>query len=572
MMGQNPGPLLSAVFIDYDNIYQSLKKKSEEAAKRFAKDSSVWLSQIESGQLITLTKQANTLPKRQLILNRCYGNPVPRRNNSDNTTDMSSFPFVRHQFLRAGMEVIDCPPLTSQLKNSAEIRIVMDMNDLISHQTRFDEFIILSGDADFTPILYRLRAHARRTIVFVNQLTAAPYSAIADGEIREDDLLNSLLVDREDYSNHKGASEILTNAEADLSFDSIRSEILSTVLNLLQNAGQPVPIDALSDRVSRSLGDEKTLGSGWAGTGTFGAFLAKELPPNLRISNQAPYYIYDVSHVPISPQNSGKSDDTSSKNSDTKDVGLSTNRDIQNHTPRVEKNAARINEPYISVQKSAIPKASVGSSVGTQNMISSFDASAQTGVQTPKPKSPVIKETSAATQQSIARIHNACQVPPLAPPEYRSLFDAMAQEIAANGLTGAQTLSNIMQRAAELGVKVRREDVRFVLEVVSESDPWFEQGATADMFSSRFRNYVIARCRNQDLQLSTAELDLIDTWFGGSSSPVQPTTYSGGQKELPSGAISYPTNAPAASMNAAFSNHYYSHQEKDLPLVLRNRS
>ena len=34
------GPCLSAVFVDYDNIYLSLKRKSEEAAKRFAKDAS----------------------------------------------------------------------------------------------------------------------------------------------------------------------------------------------------------------------------------------------------------------------------------------------------------------------------------------------------------------------------------------------------------------------------------------------------------------------------------------------------------------------------------------------------
>ena len=37
------GPCLSAVFVDYDNIYLSLKRKSEEAAKRFAKDASAWL-------------------------------------------------------------------------------------------------------------------------------------------------------------------------------------------------------------------------------------------------------------------------------------------------------------------------------------------------------------------------------------------------------------------------------------------------------------------------------------------------------------------------------------------------
>ena len=62
-------------------------------------------------------------------MNRCYGNPVPRRNAHDNSTDMNSFPFVRHHFLRAGFEVVDCPPLTAQLKNSSDIRMVMDIRD-----------------------------------------------------------------------------------------------------------------------------------------------------------------------------------------------------------------------------------------------------------------------------------------------------------------------------------------------------------------------------------------------------------------------------------------------------------
>jgi len=56
--------------------------------------------------------------------------------------------------------------------------------------------------------------------------------------------------------------------------------------------------------------------------------------------------------------------------------------------------------------------------------------------------------------------------------------------------------------------------VRFVLEVVSEADPWFEQGASADVFAARFRNFVVARCRGQGLKLSANEFDLIDAWFG----------------------------------------------------------
>ena len=95
----------------------------------------------------------------------------------------------------------------------------------------------------------------------------------------------------------------------------------------------------------------------------------------------------------------------------------------------------------------------------------------------------------------------------------------MAKEITDNDLIGAQTLTNITQRAQERGLDVRRDDVRFVLEVVSEADPWFEQGASANLFAGRFRNFVVARCRGQGLNLSADELDLIDAWFAGGTLP-----------------------------------------------------
>src|SRR5262249_56174372 len=140
--------------------------------------------------------------------------------------------------------------------------------------------------------------------------------------------------------------------------------------------------------------------------------------------------------------------------------------------------------------------------------------------------------SSAAIQQSITRIQEACQAPPLAPHEYRLLFEVMAKEISDNDLISAQTLANITQRAQERGLDVRRDDVRFVLEVVSEAHPWFQQAASANLFAGRFRNFVVARCRGQGLNLSADELDLIDAWFAGGSLPPSP---------------SQPTHAPSPS-------------------------
>ena len=283
------GPCLSAVFVDYDNIYLSLKRKSEEAAKRFAKDASGWLRGIETGRLITATNAPFSDERRRMVMNRCYGNPVPRRNTHDNSTDMNSFPFVRHHFLRAGFEVIDCPPLTAQLKNSSDIRMVMDIRDYLTHDTYFDEFIILSGDADFTPVLHRLRAHARRTVIFANDFTAAPYTAISDGEVREADLIALILSGEMPKEAGSDRSVAMPSAKG----DEIRREILAEVVGSVHASNAPVPLEALAERAMRALGHEKTVGSGWAGAGSFRELLRQQLPAEIKLSGEPPYAAFD---------------------------------------------------------------------------------------------------------------------------------------------------------------------------------------------------------------------------------------------------------------------------------------
>lgn len=549
MKAQSPGPLLSTIFIDYDNIYLSLKRKSDEAAKRFAKDAGIWLREIESGRLITPTNGLAADAPRRIVMNRCYGNPVPRRNSSDNATDMNSFPFVRHHFLRAGMEAVDCPPLTSQLKNSADIRMVMDVRDLLGHDTYFDEFIILSGDADFTPLLHRLRAHARRTVVFANDHTAAPYTAIADGEIRESTLISLLL---EGAATGSGAEQAPAAATAAApSLDVVRRDILAEVVGWVKSAGQPVPLEALADRAVRTLGHDRTVGTGWAGAGSFSNLLTKGLPAEIRLSDQAPYYVFDASRqlaaaaVAAEPRRAPVVREPV-REPIRNDVRQEPSLPLPSRDSRFDARPATPAQAAVPPQRDVYARQEP---IAPSRPAAPAQPAPQPAAKVP---TPAPRADSPTIQQSITRIHDACQAPPLAPPEYRALFEVMAQEINANGLTGAQTLTNITHRAADLGVTIKRDDVRFVLEVVSETDPWFEQGASANLFASRFRNFVIARCRSQGLQLSAEELDLIDAWFGGS--PVAQRAAVAAPQSRPATETSY--GAPAQSRSAASQPSY----------------
>jgi hypothetical protein len=527
------GSILTALFVDYDNIYLSLKRRSEEAAKRFAKDSGIWLKEIESGRLMTATNSLLAGTSRRIVMNRCYGNPVPRRNTHDNSTDMSSFPFVRHHFLRSGFEVVDCPPLTAQLKNSSDIRMVMDIHDYLNHNTRFDEFVIMSGDADFTPVLHRLRAHARRTVIYANDYTAAPYTAICDGEVREADLLALLLEGKITGQNGETQTVLTDSANSERQ----RGEIIATVASAVRAAGGPVPLEALAERTTRALGHDRTIGSGWAGVGSFLELLRRGLPEDIRLTDQPPYLAFEAKR--------GISAATAAPALDIRETQL---QPAPLAAPTLQR-APTLGGQDFGIAHGLAQVSSRLQDLGAQ--IASAPRAAQPPPQAAAPARapqppianarpaasppPRANEQTNAVQQAITRIHDACQAPPLSPPEYRTLFEVMAKEINEGGLQGAQTLANIETRALALGIDVRRDDVRFILEVVSEADPWFEQGASANLFAGRFRNFVVARCRSQGLNLSTDELDLIEAWFAGSGAPVAAAPRAGAPAQPPQG-------------------------------------
>ena len=595
MKRESSGPILTTVFVDYDNIYLSLKRKNDDAAKRFAKDSSLWLEGILSGELITPATGYSLPSERRIVMNRCYGNPVPRRNSHDNSTDMNSFPFIRHNFLKTGFEVIDCPPLTAQLKNSADIRIVMDIRDILTHDTYFDEFIIMSGDADFTPVLHRLRAHARRTVVYANDHTAAPYTAISDGEIRESNLLSLLL-------NGRNTSEISTTTTREISaprtaaqvidVDAARRAILSEVVGYVRIAPQPVPLETLADRAVRMVGHEKTVGTQWGAYGSFRELLLAGLPDDIHLSDTAPYTVFDATrHISatglISAQISAPQANVAPQPANT----APAHNDMMRQEPVAEQQTQRQFQPAPAPRFKQQIAASAPQPPQQQPMQRQAEAQrpapqasqmapqmeqrreaprVSVPVAPPAAPAPPQRSTEQATaiQQSIARIHEACQAPALAPAEYRVMFDVMAQEISANGLQGAQTLGNITQRAREFGLDLKRDDLRFILEVVSESDPWFEQGASANLFAGRFRNFVVARCRSQGLALSADELDLVEAWF--SSQPAQQARPAYGRMEPPAQqqhaqqqpAAQAPTQAPnLAATQAPVSERWWSLEE-----------
>lgn len=160
----------SALFVDFDNVFSQLKQLQSDAAERFARQPSEWIGWLTNS--LDLPEPHDDGARRRLLVRRCYLNPNWYQN-------------YRHAFLRAGFEIVDCPPVTSQGKTSTDIHMVLDIIDLLQHETRCDEFIVFSADADFTPVLRKLRRYDRRTTVLAIGFPSAAYQASADLMIDE---------------------------------------------------------------------------------------------------------------------------------------------------------------------------------------------------------------------------------------------------------------------------------------------------------------------------------------------------------------------------------------------------
>jgi uncharacterized protein (TIGR00288 family) len=97
------------------------------------------------------------------------------------------FKAAMHQ---AGFELIEIPHVKQSGKNSADIRMVVDALDLCYTKTHVDQFVIISGDSDFSPLVNKLRENDKDVIgVGVKNSTSDLLIESCDEFIYYDDLV-----------------------------------------------------------------------------------------------------------------------------------------------------------------------------------------------------------------------------------------------------------------------------------------------------------------------------------------------------------------------------------------------
>lgn len=279
----------SALFVDFDNVYSGLRKMDPAVADRFARQPIEWINWLAGS--LSLPNHSRDGARRRLLVRRCYLNPV-------------MYQKFRPSFNRAGFEIVDCPPMTSEGKTSTDIHMVLDIVDLLQHETHYDEFIVFSADADFTPVLRKLRRWDRRTTVLAIGFPSAAYQASADLLIEPDLFVQDALgFEDEDEPASSAVAPPVPNKQAfpgstvekpaaikpatEAPFESICQFIRQAVAE----SPRAVALTWVAQQLPERLPELK--GSKWAGAGSFRTLIDKLTLAPLAVSWDGGGHVWD---------------------------------------------------------------------------------------------------------------------------------------------------------------------------------------------------------------------------------------------------------------------------------------
>lgn len=286
----------SALFVDFDNIYLSLKDRDPAAAEAFATDPKRWVDWVEE-QLGPVGPRSDNATARVVLQRNCYMNP--------------KYATYRSAFTRAGFRTIDCPPLTRQGKNSADIHIVVDALDVLSHATYYDEIVVFSLDADFTPLFHRLRAHDRRVVMLGSGPSAAAMRRSCDYVIPDDVFVSEALAvgPATASSGLSGAAALLVEAQVAVAVPpglvpstaqdpqddahlALRGGLHEALRRIVDQAPVPLSGAAVGTALRAQFGPVAVT-SRWAGTGGFKPFVLGLDDDRVRWCSTQPGYVGD---------------------------------------------------------------------------------------------------------------------------------------------------------------------------------------------------------------------------------------------------------------------------------------
>lgn len=94
--------------------------------------------------------------------------------------DWSRYRDARRELMNAGLELIEMPSAREGAKNRADIKMAVDAMEIAYSRQHVDNFVIVSGDSDFTPLVGKLRELNKRVIGVGRDVSSASPLLIAN--------------------------------------------------------------------------------------------------------------------------------------------------------------------------------------------------------------------------------------------------------------------------------------------------------------------------------------------------------------------------------------------------------
>jgi hypothetical protein len=406
--------------------------------------------------------------------------------------------------------------MTSEGKTSTDIHMVLDIVDLLQREVQYDEFIVFSADADFTPVLRKLRRWDRRTTVLAIGFPSAAYQASADLLIDQDDFVRAGL-------GFEEPEEATPPAAPERSKDDIAKDVTKFIAKTVRGSGKAVALPWLASKAPLEVPGLDA--ANWAGFNSFRALVDSLKIDPLVVRWDAGVVLDPVRHS-APEQSASAAKPTASASNGLKGIAQLVRTEVAKAQRPVP--CARLAE-LITGQFGAIA-ADWGGKGTFRKFLEALDLaplrvdwSAAGGYVTdPQFPVPLVAPNARDTLDwgednhllpVVNQIHVATGVPMLSPKELRALLSNLVDDLVQHPFQLTETGKRVRDRCRDSGHAISRADVAFVLKGILLGGHTFGQGGDdPPVLAQKFVESVLDLCRREQLTLDDAQVALFRVW------------------------------------------------------------
>lgn len=471
----------SALFVDFDNIFARLTEQDPALARTFGSYPQRWLRWIESH---ALRMMYGDNVRRRILKKVCYLNP-------------QRFLEFRPYFVRTGFHVVDCAAHSSNGRANTSVHVTLDCLDVLNHSVRYDEVILLSGDADLTPLLLRVQEHAKRSLVLAIGYTPPAFSAACSWRIREDWFITQALEESRFEDNEAPGGERVAEARHEEARDLRHAEPKASAPVEAPAPAAPkyapapqahapsaAPAVQPADRKRNVRQKEKTVE---LNIPVSRRIRLVEVIKQLVLESNVPIPLPSIAQVLQHEQES------------TPDwFGAGTLRELLD---------------LLDLTPLAFSHTGQGFVYDPQRHEKPDNASIRT----------VFKQSHPELYDFALRVNQLTDAPMLKPELYAQVLQMLSEEVAVNGFSRKNTVQNIEDRCYDESVSVDSEQIGFILEAIQQGGATLPPRAatvTVETLETALLERATQLCRQAMLPCGKEEMRLLQQWL--TSQPVAP--------------------------------------------------